>query len=183
MIFVNEDGEFDGIVSTLKEHALRKAKNSRYHFFLKNICIIQTKSCCPHKNKCDQRSPLVYSIFYPGLFESLTQQLASALNFTSVRQLSFDGNWGGMFFNEQTQRMEWNGNIRMLMDNQSDMCATGMTMLKERNEVIWKKNMGSISCCTYWTITILFIVFWKRNKDNGKNYETLTRLNYGQGLE
>ena len=135
MIFVNEDGEFDGIVSTLKEHALRKAKNSRYHFFLKNICIIQTKSCCPHINKCDQRSPLVYSIFYPGLFESLTQQLASALNFTSVRQLSFDGNWGGMFFNEQTQRMEWNGNIRMLMDNQSDMCAAGMTFLKERAEV------------------------------------------------
>ena len=58
-----------------------------------------------------------------------------ALNFTTTRPHPEDRAWGAEVTNPDTGEKEWNGMVRMLMDGKADICSSGFTMIREREEV------------------------------------------------
>ena len=67
-----------------------------------------------------------------GLSVEIVQQLSEELNFSIKFVDSYDGNWGA----KDPESGRWNGMIRMLMEDEADICTTALSITPERNEVI-----------------------------------------------
>ena len=66
-----------------------------------------------------------------GMFLEPLNILAGKLNFTLKLMDSIDGKWGAMYENGT-----WNGMIGMLINNQADIAAAGLSVYKERAMVV-----------------------------------------------
>jgi hypothetical protein len=79
-----------------------------------------------HDNK-SEKLPLL-----TGLFVDYLRHLESHLNFTANLGLSQDGKWGAL----EEDRSTWNGMVRMLINNKTDIATAGFTRTLQRSIVI-----------------------------------------------
>ena len=69
---------------------------------------------------------------WSGIVPDILDEMSRMLNFTYLKALARDGNWGTV--NPETG--EWNGLIRDLLDNAVDIVAAPLIQSKSRSEVI-----------------------------------------------
>ncbi len=67
-----------------------------------------------------------------GVYATTMTRMAFKLNFTEVLMESKDKKWGGLNSDGKT----WNGLVRMLLDDEIDLCTAGLTQFQERAEAV-----------------------------------------------
>ena len=70
------------------------------------------------------------------MFIEVLQLLQDSLNFTVKTVQPKDRQWGVHQTDPETGKKYWNGIVRMLIDGEADISTAGLTLIKERAEVI-----------------------------------------------